>query len=149
MGKPVFIDLHCHPGLKSYLTASREKDRTSCWKYIDVRGPLGLADKVFLGNMFDSNSSLSQLDKGNVSIAVVGLYAYERAMVKRILNKLQGTIIINRFPVKQLDYSLLQRIASKKQLFQAVQGGSETPVKIKENSTEVQPVKEILRFRSR
>jgi microsomal dipeptidase-like Zn-dependent dipeptidase len=125
MSNPVFFDLHCHPGLKSYLTASREKDRISCWQLIDVRGPFGFVDRFFKGNMLDSSSSLSQLKKGNVSIAVVGLYAYERTMIKSILTKFQDTAILNRFRIKQLDYNLLRKLASKKsnyfRLFKGVQ----------------------------
>lgn len=132
MANPVFFDLHCHPGLKSFLTASKENDRVSCWNYINVKGLFGVIDRA-TGHMLDSNSSLSQLDKGSVSIAVVGLYAYERTMVKGILNKLESKIL-SLFRIKLLDYNLLHKLSSKKsnyyRVFRKVQKHLLSPRKV-------------------
>ena len=77
-----FFDLHCHPGLKTFFTDKEETKRDTCWAHYNIKGLLGLVDRLLLGNMFDSGCSLTQLIRGNVSIAVVGLYAFERAMIE-------------------------------------------------------------------
>jgi len=114
-----FFDLHCHPGLKTFFTDKEETKRDTCWTYYNIKGFLGLVDRLCLGNMFDSGSSLTQLIRGNVSIAVVGLYAFERAMIEgemfRVCKKsyniltLSGKLKRN----KRISYELMEQISRK------------------------------------
>ena len=69
-----YFDLHLHPAFKTFLSSAREAGRPSCWTPIKIDI---LLDEL-LGDIFDSQSSLSQLDKGQASIVVGALYAMER-----------------------------------------------------------------------
>ena len=119
MSDKPFIDLHCHPGLKSFLTANTEPERENCWKNLDARRLFGFVDRFLLGHMLDSASSLSQLVKGKVSVAVVGLYAYERAMIKGRIWKISGFVlnllslsgILNRVGIRDINYDVMLRIS--------------------------------------
>ncbi|MBK8881392.1 MAG: membrane dipeptidase [Bacteroidales bacterium] len=119
MNDPSFIDLHCHPGLKSFLTANTESERENCWKYLNAKWLFGLVDRFLLDHMLDSASSLSQLVRGNVSVAVVGLYSYEKAMIKGRLAKIFGFVlnllnlsrILNRLRIREINYEVMQRIS--------------------------------------
>ena len=120
MANHVFFDLHCHPGLKTFLTGNDESSRLSCWETFDLRGLLGFADKHCLGDMLDSNSSLTQLRNGHVRIAVVGLYAYERSMITAKITVLNIHLfslrtlarIANRLGNRQIDHTVLNRIST-------------------------------------
>lgn len=74
-----YIDLHLHPTLKTLLGAENESERESCWQNVNL---------VFDKNILDSQSSLSQIQNGNVQIAVVSLYALESAFAEACLVKL-------------------------------------------------------------
>ncbi|MCB0638751.1 MAG: membrane dipeptidase [Lewinella sp.] len=65
--KPIF-DFHCHPSLKAFLTHHDPDKRQSCWE----EHPESLV------TILNSQSSLNQLKKGNVKLAVAAIYAIER-----------------------------------------------------------------------
>jgi len=108
-----YIDFHCHPGLKTYLSAFNESNRESCWKNINLRGPLELLDKL-TKDILDSQSSLNQIKKGNVKIAIVGLYSIERAIItgeiKKVNNITIDLLTTSNF-INKIDYKLLGSIA--------------------------------------
>jgi microsomal dipeptidase-like Zn-dependent dipeptidase len=82
MTPPHFVDIHVHPDLKSFLSSNDEIDRNDCWQ--DLNLPLigQIIDRLFLGNILESQSSLNQLNSLQGAIAMTGLYAFERAMIK-------------------------------------------------------------------
>lgn len=108
-----YIDFHCHPALKTFLGANKEEDRESCWENVSVRGHVELVDK-FIKSILNSQSSLSQISKGDIHLAVVGLYPLERpvitGMIKRINQVFVDLLTISNF-VNKVDYKLLSSIA--------------------------------------
>jgi microsomal dipeptidase-like Zn-dependent dipeptidase len=122
MASPSYIDFHCHPGLKTFLSGADEGSRSNCWETPDLVGFLGEVAKIALGNMFNSNSSLTQLKAGNVSIAVVGLYAYERPMITGTLemrsdtgfNLLKATKLLGKRNRENISRECLEKISSVK-----------------------------------
>ncbi len=87
---PPFIDFHCHPELKTFLSADIEQNRIDCWQKINLGQFLELIDRVFLENILGSQSSLSQLNYSSGTIALAGIYATEKAMVNGDLIRLLG-----------------------------------------------------------
>lgn len=117
---PSFIDIHCHPELKTFLSANTEQNRKDCWQKINLGQLLELIDKVLLGNILESQSSLSQLNTVRGTIALAGIYATEKAMVNGDLIRLLGFNSNLRDAVKKLkdanhnnviDPDLLDRIS--------------------------------------
>ncbi|MEO0732970.1 MAG: membrane dipeptidase, partial [Bacteroidota bacterium] len=70
----MFFDLHNHPSLKSFLTATRPGERDDCWtvyrNFLDF----------LVGNIIDSQASLGQLDRSRTRLTVVALYAIEAGL---------------------------------------------------------------------
>ncbi|MCK4661843.1 MAG: membrane dipeptidase [Bacteroidales bacterium] len=107
-----YIDFHSHPSFKTYLSADNEQNRENCWEDVDVTGIFELIDKL-VGDILDSQCSLSQMDKGKVQIAVVGLYALEKAMAKgSFLKNINISLIDIAKVLDELDQTLLSKIAS-------------------------------------
>ena len=75
----MYVDIHCHPHFKTFLGSELEHERKNCWTNLDFDIGLGI---------LDSQSSLSQLVKGQVKLAVVPLYALENAFAKANLIQL-------------------------------------------------------------
>ena len=90
MPDPPFVDIHCHPELKTFLSANIEQNRTDCWQKINIGRLLELIDRVLLGNILGSQSSLSQLSNASGTIALSGMYAIEKAMANGVLFKQFG-----------------------------------------------------------
>jgi microsomal dipeptidase-like Zn-dependent dipeptidase len=116
---PPFVDIHVHPDLKSFLSSNDEISRNDCWKDIDLP-PAGWIINYLLDNILESQSSLSQLDSNKGMIAMLGLYAFEKAMVKGDLellrplhiNLLKISGILEFFRCRKiLDHELMRRIA--------------------------------------
>lgn len=84
-----YFDLHLHPAFKTFLSSSREAGRPSCWTSIKVDI---LLDEL-LGDIFDSQSSLSQLHQGQASVVVGALYAMERPFAGlAVLQRVAGLV---------------------------------------------------------
>lgn len=113
----VYIDFHCHPEIKTFLSADKENERADCWFNVDLTGALDVAD-TFLGNILDSQCSLNQLKKGKISIAIAGLYALEKPMIKGKIFKLFKKVInlLKLSEIKSLEdklnHDLLKRISA-------------------------------------
>ena len=112
----LYIDFHCHPELKTFLSSNLEKNRKDCWEDVDVTGLTEIAD-MLIGNPLDSQSSLSQIKDGHISIALAGLYAFEKPMItgeifELFKNKI-NLLKISRF-IEKMDQRLLRRISSQK-----------------------------------
>lgn len=90
MPGPHFTDIHCHPEIKTFLSADIEQNRTDCWQQIHLTQLLELIDRVLLGNILGSQSSLSQVNNVRGTIALAGMYAMEKAMVNGDLFNLLG-----------------------------------------------------------
>ena len=129
MPDPVYTDIHCHPELKTFLSANVESERFDCWHNISLSNPnpstnlnlLALIDRLLLGNILESQSSLRQLNTTSGTIAISGLYALEKAMVNGdLINLLGGHVnlvkvawILKRLNInKIIDYDLMKRISS-------------------------------------
>lgn len=120
MATPTFVDIHVHPDLKSFLSSNDEIDRKDCWQNLRLP-PLGQAiDDLILGNILEPQSSLQQLNHSNGTIAMAGLYAFERAMVKGDLfnlilihvNLVTIAKILDFFGFRDLlDLELMKRVA--------------------------------------
>ncbi len=120
MANPPFRDIHCHPGLKTFLSADDEADRLDCWQILILPVLLKIIDKVLLGNILESQCSLSQLNTVSGTIAQAGLYSLEKAMVNGDLIDLLGThvnLVKAALLLKLkgytgiIDYNLMQRIS--------------------------------------
>jgi len=121
MPDPLFTDIHCHPELKTFLSANDEQNRLDCWHNISLSHLLEIIDRILLGDILGSQSSLSQLNNVSGTIALPGLYALEKAMIngdfinilgfsanlKTIACRLQQT-----FNNDMIDCDLLERISS-------------------------------------
>lgn len=112
--KDVYIDFHCHPEIKTFLSSDHEKYRDDCWKDVDVTGILEIVDTA-LGKILDSQCSLTQIKDGNISIVIVGLYSCEKAMITgkiiELFNSEINLLKISRM-IKEIDHNLLKRISS-------------------------------------
>lgn len=75
-----YFDLHLHLSSKHFLTGDKPEDRKNCWQNIKIP----LVDDA-LGNILDSQSSLSQLSKAGVQIAVNAIVPMERAYAESTL----------------------------------------------------------------
>ena len=130
MGNPPFADIHCHPEFKSFLTGNECWHNLVLWKYLKI------VDKILLGGILESQSTLMQLDNSRGNIALVGLYVTEKAMIKGSLINILG-VRVNVIKVAgimklltpprydKIDYDLVKRIASARaryfSLFKEVQ----------------------------
>jgi microsomal dipeptidase-like Zn-dependent dipeptidase len=85
------IDLHCHPGLKTFMSANIEKRRRNCWKIVSPPPLLNLFDKLLLHNVLRSQCSLRQLNRYNGSIILAGIYASENGMITSGTSSKPGT----------------------------------------------------------
>lgn len=130
MAIPPFTDIHCHPELKSFLTGNNCWHNLNLWKYLKI------IDSFLLGGILESQSTLTQLDNSGGNIALIGLYAPEKAMIKGSLFNLLGFHIniiraarFLKFVTPQgydnIDCHLVKRIASPRtryfSLFKEVQ----------------------------
>lgn len=80
MDEEFFFDLHTHTSLKTMLGGIDSANRKSCWDIIKSE-----AIDLFTGDILKSQSSLSQLKKGKVKIAVTALYSLEKAFAENAL----------------------------------------------------------------
>ncbi len=81
MRKPRFIDFHTHPGLKTFFSANLEVERNSCWENVKLPFLLKLFDLAVLHGGLEAQASLKKLNRRRGTIALVGLHAYEKAML--------------------------------------------------------------------
>lgn len=77
-----FFDLHTHISLKTMLGGTNSETRNSCWKIVKSKALDPLS-----GSILGSQSSLTQLKKGNVKIAVTALYSLEQAFANNWILK--------------------------------------------------------------
>ena len=70
-----YFDLHCHPGTKPYLSGLHLEDKDDCWKVYE--NPLV--------KITCSQSAYTQLDNGNVKLAVVPIYVMEKEFTQTFL----------------------------------------------------------------
>lgn len=120
MGNPPFIDIHTHPDFKTFLSANREAKRTNCWRKFNIPLLLKIIDRIRLGSILESQSTLRQLNRHRGSVALVGLLAFEKAIITADIYQSRG-IHINLLAIakilkaiyyrKCLDPDLLQRIS--------------------------------------
>ncbi len=82
MTDPPIVDIHVHPDFKSYLSANEELNRADCWQDFRMDPLIQAIDSLRLGNILESQSNLTQLNNSSGTIAVVGLTAVEKAMIK-------------------------------------------------------------------
>jgi len=107
MGNPPFIDVHVHPDIKTFLTADEERNRLTCWDSVNLTRLIKLIDKILLGRILESQSNLSQLNNSSGTIAMVGLCALEKAMIKGDLVKIFG------FPINLLTISKILKMRER------------------------------------
>ncbi len=120
MPDPPFIDIHCHPDIKTFLSADNESRRPNCWPKLNLNRLFQLIDRVLLDNSLGSQSSLSQLNNVRGTIALPGLYALETAMVNGdFINLLGFNVNLKTIACKLqqtnnniIDCDLLNRISS-------------------------------------
>lgn len=120
MANPAITNIHCHPELKTFLSADDEAHRLDCWQILNLPALLEIIDRIMLGNILESQCSLSQLNTVRGTIAQAGLYSLEKAMVNGDLIDILGTHV-NLVKVALLlklkgypgiiDYNLMQRIS--------------------------------------
>lgn len=107
------IDFHCHSALKTYLGSDVEANRSSCWENITLKGQPELIDG-YIKNVFDSQASLKQLNKGKVQLAVVSLWPIERPIItgeiKKVNNSIVDLLSLSNF-INKISYKLLCGIA--------------------------------------
>jgi microsomal dipeptidase-like Zn-dependent dipeptidase len=123
MKQPEFIDFHTHPDIKSYLSANTESARKDCWREMQLSDLLEKVDHLILKGSLGSQSCLDQLNNSDGTIALVGLYAFEKAMLTGNLIDLFGvkvtpvslarTLKEKGYNDNSLDPDLLDRISSK------------------------------------
>ncbi|NQU88445.1 MAG: membrane dipeptidase [Mariniphaga sp.] len=105
------FDLHCHPALKTFLGSDKEADRDNCWEEADVKGIWEVVDKL-VGNILDSQSSLSQIENGNFGLIVAGLYSLEHPMIVGSIIGATNLQILSKH-VNELSQPLLQKMVEK------------------------------------
>lgn len=98
------FDLHTHTSLKTMLGGTDNNNRKDCWTIVKSQFLDALS-----GGILGSQGSLSQLQQGNVKIAVTALYSLEQAFAKNWLLKSVITKI-----EKDLSKKYLQAIANGK-----------------------------------
>jgi microsomal dipeptidase-like Zn-dependent dipeptidase len=121
MGNPPYIDIHVHPDIKTFLTAYEERNRLKCWNSVNLTHLIKLIDKILLGRILESQSNLNQLNHSSGAIAMVGLCALEKAMIKGDLVRILG-FHINLLTIAKIlkfrnrndiiNYELLKSISS-------------------------------------
>ncbi len=92
-----YTDLHVHVSLKTMLCKDSSA-RPSCWTNINVSETIDFISK----NTFDSQSSLSQLAKGNCSLAVVALYPLETKLADVDLLQILARLVDKKLANKRL-----------------------------------------------
>lgn len=99
-----FIDFHCHPSRKPFLTHHKAEKKADCWHPL-VDHPI---KSLLCDEVLNSQSSFDQLKSGSVNLVIVPISALERALAKKsILWKLQDYI----FPFKK---KFIRKIADKR-----------------------------------
>jgi microsomal dipeptidase-like Zn-dependent dipeptidase len=93
-----FFDLHTHTSLKTMLGGTNSENRKSCWHIVKSKVPDLLTEGI-LG----SQSSLKQMKKGNVKIAITALYSLEKAFADNWLLKKYVTKIENDLSKEYLE----------------------------------------------
>ncbi|MGI9542498.1 MAG: membrane dipeptidase [Cyclobacteriaceae bacterium] len=71
-----YFDLHCHPSFKPFLSAEKPNQKKNCWDPLPNVIPI-----------VESQSSLDQVKKGKVKLAVAGIYAMERGFSSAFIIK--------------------------------------------------------------
>ncbi|MBB4080292.1 microsomal dipeptidase-like Zn-dependent dipeptidase [Lewinella aquimaris] len=97
----MYFDLHNHPSFKSYLSHSTPDGRDDCWKTYN-----NFIDKLF-GSIIDSQSSLQQIQDGDVEVSVATIYVMEKGLGKTGLVK---TLLP---AISPLDRRMLRRVRTK------------------------------------
>jgi len=82
----MYFDLHCHPSFKSFLSNRDENKRLSCWDNMTFDVSLGI---------LNSQSSLDQMKKGKVKLAVAVLYGLEWGFARTGIIKLAAGLSPN------------------------------------------------------
>jgi hypothetical protein len=65
MANPAFTNIHCHPELKTFLSADVEAQRKDCWQDLNLPVLLKIIDRILLGNIMEPQCSLSQSNTVN------------------------------------------------------------------------------------
>ncbi|MFH1120976.1 MAG: membrane dipeptidase [Bacteroidota bacterium] len=86
-----YTDLHVHVSLKTMLGKGSDSGY-SCWKEVNVSGAIDFISR----NTFDSQSSLSQMARGNCSIAVAALYPLETKLADVDLLQILARLVEDR-----------------------------------------------------
>jgi microsomal dipeptidase-like Zn-dependent dipeptidase len=120
MANPAFTNIHCHPELKTFLSADVEAQRKDCWQDLNLPVLLKIIDRILLGNIMEPQCSLSQSNTVNGIIIQAGLYSIEKAMVNGDLIDFLGTNVnlvkaahlleLKGYP-GFIDYDLMRRIS--------------------------------------
>jgi len=92
-----YTDLHVHVSLKTMLCKD-SNSRPSCWTNVNVSEAIDFVSR----NTFDSQSSLSQMAKGNCSIAVVALYPLETKLADVDLLQILARLVDKKLANKRL-----------------------------------------------
>ena len=82
----MFFDLHTHLTLKPFLSHLKPDKKISCWEPIKVC--LFFDEFSITGDRLDSQSCLTQMFDGKVTLTVVALHALEREMSETIFIKI-------------------------------------------------------------
>jgi microsomal dipeptidase-like Zn-dependent dipeptidase len=123
MGNPPFIDIHVHPDVKTFLSANEEENRRKCWQSAKSTPLISLIDKILLGNILGSQSSLKQLNHSNGTIGFVGVCALEKSMLKGDLLGIPGIntnllnlakVLCKRDHKDIINHDLLKRISPRR-----------------------------------
>lgn len=120
MENPSVVDIHTHPEFKTYWSADLEIKRLNCWKKFRMPYLLRIIDKILLGDVLSSQSSLRQLHRNRGMIALAGLISAEKAEITTNIHIRPG-IEINLYKIarilkflgyrKSIDPDLVQRIS--------------------------------------
>ena len=105
------FDLHCHPALKTFLGADTESERKDCWQEVDVRGIWEIVDKL-IGDILDSQASLSQLKAGDFGLVVAAFYSLEHPMIVGSIEDLTNIRILSK-RIPEVSHTLLQNMVDK------------------------------------
>lgn len=82
----MYFDLHCHPSFKSFLSNRDQSMRSSCWENFTFDISLGI---------LNSQSSLDQMKKGKIKLAVAVLYGLEWGFARTGIIKLAAGLSPN------------------------------------------------------
>lgn len=91
----IYFDFHLHPPLKTFLGSTEESKRENCWKEVKIKGVIGLIAK-FVGDILNSQSSLTQIQKGKVRVAVAGIYPLEHGMTSGVIPVDKNAILFTK-----------------------------------------------------